>query len=136
MIDKPPSNKNKEKVNNKVICYVSEIYTHKPRYSEILIPDPRYADKLIDAQVVLYYDGQPPPAPGATLTTITPENVQISHNLSASSVIKSVTPNNSVQLQNMDPPASAATNAGTQKDPVSRIKLRLQQRRVKISLSK
>ena len=42
-------------------CYVSEIYTHKPRFSEILIPDPRYDDKLIDAQVVLYYDGQSPP---------------------------------------------------------------------------
>lgn len=43
------------------VCYVSEIYEHKPRFSEMLIPDPRYENKLIDAQVVLYYDGQAPP---------------------------------------------------------------------------
>ena len=42
-------------------CYVSEIYDHKQRYSEILVPDPRDESKLIDAQVVLYYNSQPPP---------------------------------------------------------------------------
>lgn len=41
-------------------CYVSQIYEHKDRYSDMQIPDPRNERDLIPTQVVLYYNGQPP----------------------------------------------------------------------------
>ncbi len=42
------------------VCYVSEIYDHKPRYSNMEIPDPRDEKHLVDTRVVLFYNGQPP----------------------------------------------------------------------------
>ena len=41
-------------------CYVSQIYEHKDRYSDMQIPDPRNERDLVPTQVVLYYNGQPP----------------------------------------------------------------------------